>query len=343
MRNPNGYGTVYKLSGNRRKPYIARKTVGWSDEGQQLYATIGYYETRAKALQALAAYNDDPYDLEMSKTTFAEIYRRWHEETINEDTNRSTRNNYENAYKRCALLHNMSMSDIKASHLQKTLDSCPGGYSTVKRLHILMHQIYKWCLKHDLVKRDLADSVTVNVKSTQDEKKPFTQAEINKLWKSLSTNEYISLILMLIYSGVRISELLELKKEDVCLQEQWFKIRASKTEAGIRIVPIADKVLPFWKNFIQRSKCAYAVCTITGEQMTYDNFKRRYWGPLLKQLNLDHTPHETRHTCISLLVTAGVDQRVIKKIVGHKSIMDLTERVYTHIEVSELVTAINKI
>ena len=46
MKLPNGYGTVYKLSGNRRKPWIARKTRAWTDEGKQLFDIIGYYPKR---------------------------------------------------------------------------------------------------------------------------------------------------------------------------------------------------------------------------------------------------------------------------------------------------------
>ena len=57
MKNPNGYGSIYKLSGKRRKPYIVRRTIGWSDDGKQLYQTIGYYETRPLAMNALAEYN----------------------------------------------------------------------------------------------------------------------------------------------------------------------------------------------------------------------------------------------------------------------------------------------
>ena len=49
---------------------------------------------------------------------------------------------------------------------------------------------------------------------------------------------------MLIYSGVRISEMLDLLKSDVHLDEQFFDVIDSKTENGIRKVPIADKVLP---------------------------------------------------------------------------------------------------
>lgn len=52
---------------------------------------------------------------------------------------------------------------------------------------------------------------------------------------------------MLLYSGVRISEMLDLKKENVHLNEQYFDVICSKTENGIRKVPIADKVLPITK------------------------------------------------------------------------------------------------
>jgi integrase len=59
-------------------------------------------------------------------------------------------------------------------------------------------------------------------------------------------------------------------------------------------------------------------------------------------MGLDHTPHCTRHTCISLLTAAGVDERIVKKIVGHKG-QGVTQQVYTHIEIEELLTEINKI
>ena len=57
---------------------------------------------------------------------------------------------------------------------------------------------------------------------------------------------------------------------------------------------------------------------------------------------MKHRPHDTRHTCISLLASAGVDERVVKKIVGHKG-QGVTQVVYTHFEIAELIDAINKI
>ena len=79
MKLANGVGTVYKLSGNRRNPYIVRKTVGWdidtkTGKRKQQYITIGYAPTRAKGLEMLMDYNKNPYDIEASKITFAEVF-----------------------------------------------------------------------------------------------------------------------------------------------------------------------------------------------------------------------------------------------------------------------------
>mgnify|MGYP002517551330 CR=1 FL=1 len=46
----------------------------------------------------------------------------------------------------------------------------------------------------------------------------------------------MTVILILIYTGVRISELLDLEKKDVHLDERWFFVRESKTESGVREV-----------------------------------------------------------------------------------------------------------
>lgn len=57
---------------------------------------------------------------------------------------------------------------------------------------------------------------------------------------------------------------------------------------------------------------------------------------------MKHRPHDTHHTCVSLLAAAGIDERIIKKIVGHAG-QGVTENVYTHYELESLREAINKI
>ena len=153
----------------------------------------------------------------------------------------------------------------------------------------------------------------------------------------------VAIVLMLIYNGCRISEFLDLKKENVHLEEQYFDVIASKTENGLRKVPIADKVLPFYKAWYEGSQCEYLLHTPDQKHFDYRNYYDSYFTPLMEQLGYDQTPHCTRHTCISMLTEAHVDQTMIKKIVGHSGAMTLTERVYTHLDIETLVEAINKI
>ena len=54
MRLPNGYGSVVKLSGTRRKPYMVRKTIGFNDKHYPIYKIIGYAKSRDDGLIMLA-------------------------------------------------------------------------------------------------------------------------------------------------------------------------------------------------------------------------------------------------------------------------------------------------
>jgi len=82
MKLPNGYGSVTKLSGNRRKPYLARVTLGWTTDEQtgktvQNRVPLGTFKTKREALQALAEYGANPYDIQNAAMTLAELYDKW--------------------------------------------------------------------------------------------------------------------------------------------------------------------------------------------------------------------------------------------------------------------------
>ena len=79
MRLPNGYGSVFKLKGKRRRPWVARRTVGYNDRGQQIFEYVGYYETRAAALEALAGRSDPE---RRSVLTLAEVFDLYDERIL---------------------------------------------------------------------------------------------------------------------------------------------------------------------------------------------------------------------------------------------------------------------
>lgn len=365
MKLPNGMGNVSKLSGKRRNPWRARKTTGWiMDETtgklKQQYINIGYYPTRQEALQALASYNEDPYDIKTNKITFSELYERWSGTQFGKVSD-STVKSHENAYKLCGALYDMPVKDITLDHLQSVIDNSGKNTPTLKKLLTLFNQMYDFAVIRKIVKPDdramlkYLDILQPGNPNALD-REPFTKKEIKLLWDVEKSNEYISIVLILIYTGVRIGELLSLEKKDIHLEERWLYIDESKTESGVREVPIAEKIVPFIEYWIKKD-CEYLICTPDEEPFTYRNYYDSYWKPLMVQLGMGeyviekgkdepvykgHRPHDTRHTCISLLTEAEVDERFIKKIVGHKG-QNVTEAVYTHIELPVKLNAINKI
>ena len=173
------------------------------------------------------------------------------------------------------------------------------------------------------------------------DRSPFSNEEIEALWVQRN-NLYVQIVLMLIYSGVRVSELLDLKRENVHIDEHYFNVVESKTENGIRIVPIVDKTYSFFRKW-HDDGCEYLLHTPEGAHFDYRNYYDSYWTPVMELIGCSHKPHDTRHTCISMLTEKEVSPTMIKKIVGHSGAMSLTERVYTHVNVQELLRAINKI
>ena len=351
MRLPNGYGGVVKLSGNRRRPYAARITTGWhvndlTGKRIQHYQILGYAASRSEALQILAKYNEYPLDADSLKLTFSDIYARWSEEKF-PTTSNSNIKGYRAAYAVCEDIADVPFRNLRLDDLQRVVDHCGKNYPTLKKVRVLFNQLYDYAMKHEIVVKDYSEFVNIIKYKDRNPNKAnrnrIDPEDIELLWEHKEDRMYQT-ILMLIYNGVRVSELLDLKKEHVHLEEQYFDVVESKTENGIRKVPIADKVLPFyygWYNDCSQSE--YLIHTLDSEHFTYHNYYLNTFRPLMNRLGIDCTPHSCRHTCISMLADAHVDQTIIKKIVGHSGAMTLTERVYTHLDVQELVQAINLI
>jgi integrase len=201
-------------------------------------------------------------------------------------------------------------------------------------------------LKNDICNKDYSTFVEITQYKDRNPNKhtrtKFTKEEVAKVW-TMKEDKYYQIILMLLYNGTRISEFLDLKRENVHLEEQYFNVIDSKTENGIRKVPIADKLLPYYKDWYNSCPdCEYLLHTEDGKRFLYRNYYDSYWTPLVEQIGINRTPHCTRHTCISMLSEAGVQDTTIKKIVGHSGAMTLTEKVYTHLDMQVLVDAINK-
>ncbi len=136
-----------------------------------------------------------------------------------------------------------------------------------------------------------------------------------------------ALILFLYASGTRISEALELQKEDI--EEEWLRIRHAKGQKE-RIVPLAKNAIEAINEYLDAREftCKYIWC----------NYKRNKLSRIsafkITKKYLGVSPHVLRHSYATALVSGGADLRVVQELLGHSSL--LTTQIYTHVQKQEL-------
>lgn len=312
MRNPNNYGTVYKLPGARRRPWCARKTTG-KENGRLVYTYIGYYATKREAVEALAAFNRAPYDKKMA---LSDVYELWNKEAF-PTLSASSKSAYKAAYAYLKPIQAKKIHEIRLDDMQPIVSGTTKA--TGQHVKVLLSKIFEYAVRHEMVSADrhqLVRYIRVSDERPQTVTRTvFTEKEIKAVTDPL--------VLILLYTGMRVGELLALRKEDVHLEERWFQVRQSKTAAGIRKVPIAEKIVRCFENI--------------PAGIDVSNFRK-----IFKQACPGHLPHDTRHTFISRMADLGVDERITKAIVGHAG-TDVTETVYTHIDLRPMLEAVNRL
>lgn len=328
FRRGNGDGSIFKLSGRRRKPYAVRVTIGWTDDGKQKYKYIGYFPNKTQAKEALNKYLTDPTDTIAKNVTLKYVFDSMIEKRKFSD---GTIRQYTSAFNQLAPLHHKKFNTIKLEEWEKMMENKkPSTQSAIKKT---LTSCYKYALKYQYVSQNLAQHLETDKVTEKRKKTPFTIAEIKTLWENLGTHPHDDVPLILLYTGMRISELLDMENANVNLQDRYMDIKKSKTEAGRRRVPIHDKILPLiCARYDAENK--YLI-TQGGKKLSYANYFTTYW-----HLH-PHTIHETRHTFITEMSKTDIEELKLKRIVGHAN-KDVTEH-YTHIETAEILDAVNKL
>ena len=202
------------------------------------------------------------------------------------------------------------------------------------KLKTLFIQLYKYAIENDITGKNYAQFVDAGQATTSIERKPFTRDEIETLWKNIDV-PYVDSILIMIYSGMHVGEMLEMKTENIDgrIMKGGLKSKAGKD----RSIPIHEKIMPL----IDMTK-KHLVTSPTGKKFSYNNYIQRQFTPIMKKLGMNHLPHDCRHTTATALANADVESMLVKLILGHSN-SDITERVYTHKTHKQLIEAVDKI
>lgn len=338
MRNPNGFGSVYKLTGNRRRPWIARVTVGWDGE-KQLFQTLGYFAKRQDAMAALADYHRNP--MPRATITLGALYEEWAEQKYLSGISKSMVDGYKAAWKHLSRLEKVTMREMRTKHMQDIINDAYGAglsKSSLQKIRTLCAQLFEYALEHDIAPKDYSQFIKLP-KFENDEKERYTDLEIKRLWDSVHV-PWVDTILMLIYTGFRINEFLALTRFSVDLEQDIIR-GGSKTQAGKnRIVPIHPRIRPL---IVRRyNENGDYLITLDGKKLSARKYREDIYRPTLAKVGVRVlNPHACRHTCASLLYAAGVGLKERQKILGHVDVETTTN--YTHVDIQQLHEAMRKV
>lgn len=167
---------------------------------------------------------------------------------------------------------------------------------------------------------------------------PKNIEEIKRKKEALKILRDLSLMEMLYATGLRASELVSLKEENIFLQDRIVRVIGKGKKE--RIVPFGEEAYKSLKRYLEERKkenidCEYLFVNLKGGKLTSRSLQRiveKYSKDLL--LNKEVSPHTFRHSFATHLLSRGADLRTIQELLGHESLS--TTQKYTHIAAVEL-------
>ena len=301
---------IQKLKGASKRPYV-------------VYSVVGYFSTYDEAMDAL--------NHTRTSLTLQQVYEMWlpsHSKSVSSNT----LNNYGSAFAHLVTIHNVAIGDITYLQLQAIIDhmlSTGLSYSSCKKVRTLISQLFDYAIINGWCSTNYAKFLNLGHNKPVRPHKPFTTQSINRLWRLGSPLHDIPLILL--YTGMRASELINLKARDINRKQRTMRITSSKTKSGIRTIPIHDRIWPIIEH---RLNTMYVV----QECRTYSSLSREF-NKAIKAINAKHTTHDCRHTFATRLDNEGANYNAKRLLLGHAS-GNVTDGVYTHKSLGQLRKAI---
>ena len=223
-------------------------------------------------------------------------------------------------------LWNLKVSNLKPRSIFRMVES--------------IRQFYKFLVIEDIIKED--PTIYLSVPKTSEElPDTLTNKEVDILLNSVSGTDDLSVrnraMLELLYAtGLRVSELISLKFENINLEECFVKIIGKGNKE--RLVPFGHKAKIFLERYLRvrkKTNSEYIFLTRLKKPISRIEFWRQ-----LKEISIkagimkNITPHTLRHSFATHLLTAGTDIRFVQEMLGHSSIS--TTQIYTHVSQKKL-------
>ena len=163
----------------------------------------------------------------------------------------------------------------------------------------------------------------------------LSKEEIQKIFHQISNIKHKAMLTLIYSAGLRISELIHLKIEDIDSERMLIHIRDSKG-AKDRMVPLSANVLVLLRNYYREySPNIYLFNGEKNSMYSPTSIRKFLQRAVHKSFIKKHvSPHTLRHSYATHLLEAGIDLRYIQAVLGHSSVK--TTEIYTHVSTKSL-------
>ncbi len=228
--------------------------------------------------------------------------------------------------------------------------------NTVLLIVSVLKQSFKMACCLEIIKNNPMQFVKIPSKEEK-EVKAFNRIEQQKLESfcfNCGKKNYIGIIICL-YTGIRLGELLALTWDDIDFDKKILKINKTayslkgvikidkpKTKSSNRVIPLSEKILKILKEYYKISTAKYIICTNNDKMVSTRSYQRTFKS-ILQKCDLGyHNFHSLRHTFATRAIEMGMDVKMLSEILGHKNAIVTLER-YSHSLFDYKIEMMNKL
>jgi integrase len=318
---------------------------------------------------------DDGVFVAPSKDTVGEYLDEWLKNSARQKWSDRTYRDYTNQIDRhvrssLGLRKLSALQPLDIQELYTTMAVKGLSPRSIQIIHNILNSALKQAVKWRLLSRNPAQYVD-RPKQVRREMMAFSPEEASRFLEAARHDTYYTFFSLALDTGARPSELLALQWKDIDLEQatvtiqrtldypeyggvfQFIEPKTSRSRRQIRISStnilnlrehrriqseLRLKAGPNWHNF------DLVFSTSEGKPIQRRNILRRHFKPILKKAGLSTTLnlYSLRHSCATLLLTAGVNPKIVSERLGHASIV-LTLDTYSHVLPSMQQAAADKL
>jgi integrase len=334
---------------------------------QQWFSVKGTKKDAEKKLAEMLHELDTGSYMKPSKTTLAEYLERWLKEYARPNLAPRTTEGYETIIRQHLIpkLGHIGLLQLKPEHLQKYYSemmnggrcSNKGGLSaqTVRHHHTALHKAIQTAVEWGLLSRNVADAVRPP-RVEHSEMQIWNEEEITRFLEAARETPYYALFYTAVFTGMRRSELLALRWQDVDfilsqiyvsrslhqLKDRSFIFRQPKTAKGRRTVALPPSAILVLQDHYQKvaKDCELLGTPLKEEDLVFGevdgrpmrpNRITRAWPMLAERVGLRVIRlHDARHTHASIMLKRGIHPKIVQERLGHANIA-ITLDTYSHV------------